>query len=144
MRKAAIVFAAMMGASMSQAHDVAAESGIRQVLEAHDCCERLDHTEITLVGEISSGEQTFTIYSLWFVNPQSRHGMKRLAVTQGNEFLGSYIISSWATPILEGEVVTFNCQDSSPCEGEDFAIVDGELPPRLWVDGEINQLEDTI
>ena len=115
-----------------------------EIFAGHDCCGRLAHTVIKQVGEIRSDERTFTIYSLWFVNPQSRHGMKRLAVTEGALFRGSYIISSWATPVLEAGLVKFTCEDGAACVGDDFAIVDGKLPSRLWVDGEVNQLEETI
>ena len=91
-----------------------------------------------------SGGRTFRIYSLWFVNPQSLHGMRRIALTEGNEFRGSYIISSSAMPVVQNGIVKFVCDNGAACESDDFAIKDGKLPSELWVDGEVHQLEDTI
>ncbi len=141
MRAFALVLTIVGAACATQA---ASRSTPADLFITHDCCGRLAHSQITKVGEIRSGGRTFAIYSLWYVNPQSRHGMKRLAVVEGRRFRGSYIISSWATPELEGNVVKFICSKSDPCAGDNFTIADGKIPSRLWVDGEINQLEDTI
>lgn len=115
-----------------------------KIFARFDCYGRLAHTQITEVGEIRSKRRTFTIYNLWFVDPQSRHGMKRLAIIEGAVFRGSYIISSWATPIYREGQIKFVCEKGAICEGENFAIANGKLPRRLWVDGEVNALEDTI
>jgi hypothetical protein len=140
-RVAALALAILGAAWAAQAAPRQSEA---RLFEKHDCCGRLAHSKITKVGDIRSGGRTFTIYSLWFVNPQSRHGMRRLAIVEGSRFRGSYIISSWATPMLKDGVVRFKCGRVSACGGHNFAIREGRLPAKLWVDGEVNELEQTI
>ena len=141
MRAAAVVLAIFGAACAVQAGPRQPEA---QLFAAHDCCGRLLQSEIAKVGEMRSGRRTFRIYSLWFVNPQSLHGMRRIALTEGNEFRGSYIISSSAMPVVQNGIVKFVCDNGAACESDDFAIKDGKLPSELWVDGEVHQLENTI
>ncbi len=144
MKRAMALILAVMAAGVAAHSAPRDDQKLADIFAEHDCCGRLAHSEITKIGEIRSGGRNFTIYNLWFVNPQSRHGMKHLAVAEGPSFRGAYIISSSATPVLEGGVVKFTCEGGVGCNGDDFAIADGKLPLRLWVDGEVNQLEDTI
>ena len=142
MKKAIVL--ALAASCAAQAVSKQPELRPAEIFAEHDCCGRLEHTAIKQVGEIRESGRTYTVFSLWFVNPESRHGMKRLAVAEGKRFRGSYIISSWATPVVEAGVVTFFCDNGAECGGDNFEIADGKLPSRLWVDGEINNLENTI
>ncbi len=129
---------------VAPAQESGSDEQVMQAFAQNDCCGRLVHSEVSNVGEIRSGSRSFAIYELWFVNPQNLHGMRRLAVTENGRFLGSYVISSSASPILEGDRVRFICENGRWCDGDDFAIEGDRIPARLWVDGEISQLEDTI
>jgi len=124
-----------------------ASDPVRAVFAPHDCCGRLVHSEIAEIGELRSGSHRLTIYTLWFVNPESHHGMKHLAIVEGRRFLGSYVISDRMIPRVDGNRVRFDCRDALGCPaspGDDLVIVDGFLPQRLWVDGDVSQLDDSI
>jgi hypothetical protein len=144
MRVIALGLMALVAGFAAQAAPLLVEARHAELFAKYDCCGRLEHSEIRTVGDIRSGGRTFTIYSLWFVNPQSLHGMRRLAVAEGRRFRGSYIISSSAKPVLKAGVIKFACEGGAPCNGDDFTMRDGKLPSQLLVDGEINQLEGTI
>jgi len=119
---------------------------VRAIFAAHDCCGRLAHSRITRIGELRSGSHELTVYALWFVNPQSRHGMMHLAIAEGRRFLGSYIISGRLVPSVAGNRVRFGCRDGAGCPAllGDLVIKNGILPRRLWVDGDVNELDDSI
>lgn len=102
------------------------------------------NSEIARIGELQSGQHRLTIYTLWFVSPKTRHGMKHLAVVEGDKFLGSYIISHAVDPKIIDNRVEFTCEAGTACYGEPLVIDNGELPPRIWIDGEIAALEDAI
>ncbi len=124
-------------------------SAVTQIFAAHDCCGRLADSRIEYVGTLQSGRHKLAVYDLWFVNPQSRHGMRHVAFVEGRQFRGSYNISSWSAPKIAGNRVRFFCRPNSAdiCDasfGEDLVVDDGILPSKLWVDGEVNPLEDTI
>lgn len=94
-----------------------------------------------------SGGRRLAVYNLWFVNPESRHGLRHVAIVDGRRFRGSYVISSWVAPYIAGNRVRFRCRDNTACDaslGEDLVIENGVLPPRLWVDGEVNELDNSI
>ena len=127
--------------------EVSVSDPVRAIFARHDCCGRLADTKIVNVGVVRSGVHRLTVYDLWFVNPESLHGMRHVAFVEEDRFRGSYIISSWVTPYIEGNRVRFRCQDSTVCDasiGEDLVIENGILPPRLWVDGEVNELDNSI
>jgi hypothetical protein len=128
---------------------VSATDPVRAILARHDCCGRLANTAIVKVGDVRSGAHRLTVYDLWFVNPESRHGMRHVAIVEGRRFRGSYVIDSSVVPDVAGNRIRFmrapptegEC-DASSCE--DLVIKDGVLPPRLWTGGEVNDLGDSI
>lgn len=128
---------------------ISATDPVRAILARHDCCGRLANTEIVRVGVVRSGAHRLTVYHLWFVNPESRHGMRHVAIVEGDRFRGSYVIDSRVVPHLAGNRIRFmrapphegEC-DASACE--DLVIEDGVLPARLWTGGEVNGLGDSI
>jgi len=125
----------------------AAAPSISWVFAEHDCCGRLSLSQITHIGDLRSGPKTLAVYSLWFVNPQSHHGMMHLAFVEGDSFVGAYNISPFVSPSIAGDRISFECRDHSGCvesSSDDLIVENGVLPLRLVVDGEITELGDTI
>ena len=87
--------------------ETAVANSPRDILSAHDPYDRLSNTSIRSFAELSVQGTRFAIYCLTFVNPVSRHGQHRIAVSrcicsdsayrpdrrqgagrEGNEYLG--------------------------------------------------------
>lgn len=110
---------------------------------------RWDHSDVRYIGKLVVRGDSLEIYQFDFVNPQSNHGTRLIALLwNGREFVGRYAIAGHAAGSdavvtgLDGSTIIFTCDEPPPHQRvERVTIKDRALPSKLWLCGTEASLE---
>jgi phosphate-selective porin len=139
---AALSFAAMAaGCADPGTAAISAKRNGHSILKEHDPHGRFANTQIKFVGTVNSGTAAFDVYDLNFINSVAKHGMQRVAIVHGPDFIGSYQTDGAEIEVGNDGIRFIDAHYKS----DDFMPVrDGKFPKEHLINGAIRSLEPNI
>jgi hypothetical protein len=80
----------------------------KRVFAAHDCCNRLSHSEIYRVGALRARNRVITVFHLRNINPKTHDLIEHIAILDGPRLLGTYQVHATHERLRDGKIV-FDC-----------------------------------